>query len=413
MDNYKLLLKAMDLNVDKFIEGLSTRRKKTLRKNTKLSKFQMLRYKIFFFIRVLIIPIIHISFFKKEKKSLIYGYSEYGVKIWDFFISHYYGEPTRNIRREKIYCRDIGNFPLKLWLNFIVFAIKWNPHYKSNWIIFLFDSVFIFLSNRRHYKNIYVFYMNHPTSYIFSAYLESNSFDNVKLHMGNNPILKWNFPLPFKFPLICSSAIQLDEVRFAGLSNSVDFFPDEFIKLSHHVKPKLPTVDIGFISSAEWAREDGLYRSNDMEKIASHALAKNSVYEKFSEGLNKAATFGKRENLRIMVYPHPFERELISKGIYPPYYELVKSGEVEIDLGGESSRDKIYEAKVAISYHSSFIWERITRGLEKSYHFYFDNDQLDLVDATALDKYKNNLFYSNNDLEMLLEEAKDEDSRTK
>ncbi len=400
--NYQLLL--LLLGLDKELEkAIQVRVKKTLKAQFELSLFRITGYKIMFFLRVLLIPFKVMTIKKTIQLNRFMGYSREDGNIWRYFIKHYFKEDASYLDRDKINIKSFSYELIILYFKFIMFAIFWKPKIKENWILHLFEILFLGVGNKKFYKKVYSFYINHPSSLVFSKYLEDQLNKEVLIHLGNNPIMKWNNPLPLKSKFISSSIIQLDELKYLGKINEVIYCMDEFILYSKDVQPREPAIDIGFISSAEWAREKGLYRSNNIDDIRDYKLADNIIYRKFEEGLKEIIKISKANKLKVKVYPHPFERELISQGVFPPYYKWVKSGDISIDIGADSSREKIYEPKLAISYHSSFIWERLSLGLTSSYHFYFDDEEIDLVDLKALQQYENNLFKSNMDLCRLIE----------
>lgn len=402
----KYVFKASGIECDEYnFEGLDIRIKKTIPIGGFMSKWHKFYYCLYFVFRLLSLPIF-IIMSKKIKDfngSVVSGFLSGDSKYWNFFVQFYYNKSAKYVGHNSAYIDCKSDFIATIKRYFIILyygvLIAINLDKKNNWIIRYFEYLMKFELCKHKVDDFYVFYLNHPVSYMLSIWLEKKSKSKVFLHLGNNPIFLWNYPLPFRSTLIASSVLQLEEIKYLKLDNIVDFCPDEFILDTHLIKKTIPTVDIGIFSSAEWSRLDGLYRTSDLEGVASYKYAKNKVYERFFEGLILIKEFAIEHDLVVKIYPHPHERWLIAQEIIPPYLDLIDDKYVFFDASGnESSRERIYETKVAISYHSSFIWERLTLGLTESYHFEFEDDTLDLVNSAAIGKFKDNLFKKNDEL---------------
>jgi len=396
--DYTILLRMLDIDLDAK-EALKVRIDKTINIKPNQTCFMRYKSKVILFLRVFLLP-----FFVFGRKSQTTGFtigptSDSG-ETWLYFIKRYFGCEYSHIDNIKCSILSIRLEILLLYIKMCIYTLRINGEVNHYWVFHLFTNIIKYESYKGKIEDMYVFYINHPSSFIFAKYIE---FHDVKstIHMGNNPISKWNYPFPISSPIILSSIIQIEEIKYLKLSNEWQYCRDEFILLSKDIKPKEPKKEIGLFSSGEWARSKGLYRSDDLALISNYDLANNKVYKAFEEGLLKLISLNVEKKFTIKVYPHPFERELITLGIRPPYFKWVDSGEVTVDMDGTSSREKIYDSTIAISYHSSFIWERLSLGLLESYHYQFNDDELDLVDYRALGRYKANIFFSNDDIAMI------------
>lgn len=398
--DYVMLLEMLDIDVNTK-EALKTRIDKTINVTSNQTRFTKYRSKVILFLRVLLLP-----FFVFGRKSQADGFtvgptSDSG-ETWLYFIKHYFGCKYNHIDNIKCSIFSIRFEILVLYIKMCTYTLRVNGEVNQFWVCHLFANLIKYECYKNEVDELYIFYINHPSAFIFAKYVE---FRHVKstIHMGNNPISKWNYPFPISSPIIISSIIQVEELKYLKLPNNWQYCRDEFILFSKDIKPREPKKEIGLFSSGEWARLRGLYRSENLDLISNYDLANNKVYKAFEEGLLTLISLNVEKEFIIKVYPHPFERELIKLGISPPYYKWIESGEIMIDMDGSSSREKVYDSKIAISYHSSFIWERLSLGLDESYHYQFNDDELDLVDYQALGCFKNNIFFSNDDLKVIIQ----------
>jgi len=382
-------------------EALKVRIDKTVNVTSSLTGWEKYKNKITLFLRVLLIP-----FFVLGRKSMLEGVtvgptSDSG-ETWNYFVKHYFKSDYAHIDNIKCSIFSFRFDIVILYLKMCLYTLKISGDVNQFWVSHLFKNIILYECYKGELEEVYIFYINHPSPFLFAKFVEAHKVKSI-IHMGNNPIFKWNYPFPISSPIILSSAVQIEEIKYLNLPNKWQYCRDEFILFSKDVPKREPRNEIGLISSGEWARTRGLYRSSDLESISNHSLAKNKVYAAFEEGLKTLISLNSENKFIIKIYPHPFERELINSGIRPPYYKWVDLGYVELDMDGSSSREKIYDSKVAISYHSSFIWERISLGLENSYHFQFNDEELDLVDYRLLGNYKKNIFFRNDDIKLMIE----------
>ncbi|QRV25196.1 hypothetical protein [Marinomonas foliarum] len=393
--DYAILLRMLGIDVN-ISEALKVRIDKTTNVTSNLTVYKRYKSKVILFFRVLLLPLF-IFGRKHQVKGFTVGPTSDSGQAWLYFVKHYFGREYTHIDNVKCSIFFIRFDIIFLYIKMCIYVLRISGEVNQYWVFHLFKNLIKYECYKNEIEELYVFYINHPSPFIFAKYVEFHKVRSV-IHMGNNPIAKWNYPFPISSPIILSSAIQREEVKYLKLPNDWQYCRDEFILFSKDVLSKVPKREVGLFSSGEWARLGGLYRSSDIQSIANFSLANNKVYQAFESGLLTLISLNVEKKFTIKVYPHPFERELIKSGIKPPYYKWVDSGEIEIDASGASSREKIYESEIAISYHSSFIWERLSLDLDKSYHFQFNDGDLDLVDQKAIGCFKSNIFFSNEEL---------------
>ena len=157
---------------------------------------------------------------------------------------------------------------------------------------------------------------------------------------------------------------------------------------------KQPTVDIGFFSTGEWAR-DNMFQTKDIEKVRSYSLADNFYHRLSSEILEMLVVLCRENQWRLRIYLHPYERILLNKHhIQPPYITLLDNHFIDIDSAPGNSLSKIYEPRVAVSLVSTIIWERLDIGLSDSFIYDFKDESMNMFIAESLGPYKSCTFSS-------------------
>jgi hypothetical protein len=131
------------------------------------------------------------------------------------------------------------------------------------------------------------------------------------------------------------------------------------------ITDRAPSYDIAVYSSAEWARNRFYWREKNPEKLRTYANTSEFVYKVFDEVvLDSVLELKRTHDLKVVLYPHPYERELKRKhGIDPPYLAKLDAGGIAFDESGRNSIDWIYKAKVAVAECSTIIMDRWHLGL--------------------------------------------------
>lgn len=164
------------------------------------------------------------------------------------------------------------------------------------------------------------------------------------------------------------------------------------------IKPQEPVFDIGVYSSGWWAREGGVYQSNDIEAIRQYRFMDNQIYSDFLDMLRVLHEIKIKYNLKIKVYPHPYERRLANEyGIECPYIPFLVDKDFAFDSDSQmNSINKIYECNIGISIASTIVGDRWNLGLNA---ISLTNDTVSsFLKPKYLGKYSKYIISSSNEL---------------
>lgn len=176
------------------------------------------------------------------------------------------------------------------------------------------------------------------------------------------------------------------------------------------IKPTSPIYDIGIYSSGWWARKDGIYQVPDVEEIRSMKYSNNKYQQNFMDILKCLGPYCKDKNLKVIIYPHPYERRLKNDyGIECPYRDtLTKYGFAFDDDHSTSSISKIYDCKIGVGIASTIVAQRWSLGLKAI--SLFDELIAEWVDINYLGKYKQYFFEDTADVPSIIDRLINEDS---
>jgi len=403
---YKKICKNNDFTL--FLKSIESRKNNL----SKMTFFEWFTDRIFFFLKVLLRPLIQITkgfeFLKTE--IIVSEPSSNTIEVRSYreiFIKHYFKENVDFIGwKEKI--KITPNIllwpPLKLYVysifislfSFLDFS---NRDYKC--LGNVFPELVNILLIQKDIKKIYIFCINDPAQYLYATYLYNYTKIQIYLVNSNIPMKEQRY-CHLDVPAVLCSKVQLNEINYYknngyNKTSRIIYCSNEFVADLLNVKPTAPKYHIGYFSSGEWARKNGLFRvklnKREIKKVREMYFNNNVYYIKSKEILGFLVIFSKINNLRLKIYLHPYERILLKKyKISPPYMNFVDNKNIFIDIKGKNSRNKIYEPLVAISIQSSFIWERLDLGLMKSYIYEFKDEKYNSFLPESLGKYKNCLF---------------------
>jgi len=244
---------------------------------------------------------------------------------------------------------------------------------------------------------VYVFALYDRRQYLLLTFLARRTHLKVTAVYQNIPLARNCRHLHIAVPVVLTSKVSLCEVdyyreRGSFLPLSVTYAGQEFIAETHDLEPHAALYDIGYYSSGEWARREGLYQVSDRERIRRGADADNPYARAAAGQLAALVAYARREGRSLRVYPHPFERDLRRDGIEPPWAALADGATVTIDDGAAtSSRRSLYDVRVAASLQSSFIWERLDLGLDASFLHEFADPAMNAFERAALGPYAANV----------------------
>lgn len=338
-----------------------------LKVNKNLTIKKLLEDRVMLFIRVLSMPLfLRYKKYENKERYMIEDTSSYSLR--KRYIKHYDG------------VMDIGLIErqLKSIIEFQSFSDLWifTKSYASSLfntlkIVFLPLNFSLLQFSNYYYirtkllilkpKKIYIFYSYLPQMYLISLYSSNIKKLEVDYIIGNmiHEYLRYSH---FKNLQVCfTNKIYKEEYRtFQKIGwindNNVDYLVsgNEFLINNKLEKFK---YDIGFFSSAFWARKDGLYANYNLEALKENRY-KNNIYSKReSIILENILKLSKKYNLSMKIYLHPYEKKLISKyNIYPPYWDLIsKEYREEDDFLGSND---FFEAKVGVVLQSSIFYDR-------------------------------------------------------
>lgn len=319
-----------------------------------------------------------------------------------FFVRHHFGEEVDFVGRWEERVPQGGRGPWLRWyaLGFAasLLALTDVSGRRYRWLGGLLLDVQSLARALPGMRRAYVFGLHDRRPYLIVTFLAKHTGVEVLPVFQNIPLYRNCRFFHLEVPVVVTSRVNVVEVehfRAQGdfRATEVVYRGGEYVADTAGLVPGPPAYDIGYFSSGEWAREGGLYQSDDADAIGRGDLADN-VYAKTAERLVEAlAAFARANGRTLRVYPHPMERRLWNDhGIEPPYAGLEDGCTVTIDRSGRDSRTRIHEPRVAVSLQSSFIWERLDLGLDDSYIYEFADQSLNVFARESLGRYAKNVF---------------------
>lgn len=409
---YKKICKNNDFTL--FLKSIESRKNNL----SKITSFEWFTDRIFFCLKVILRPLIQITkgfeFLKTE--IIVYDPSSNVAETRNYrkiFIKHYFKENVDFIGwKEKIKITpNILLWPtLKLYIYSVFISLFSFLDFSKRdykWLGSVFPELLNILLIQKDIKKIYIFCMEVPAQYLYATYINNYTKIQIYLINANIPIKEQRY-CHLNVPAVLCSKVQLNEINYYinngyNKTSKIIYCSNVFIADLLNVRPTAPKYHIGYFSSGEWARINGLFRvklsKREIKKVREMHFNNNLYYIKSKEILSFLVRFGKIHNLRLKIYLHPYERLLLKKyKISPPYMNFVDNENIFIDIEGNNSRDKIYEPFVAISIQSSFIWERLDLGLMRSYIYEFKDEKYNSFLPESLGNYKEYLFKSTEEL---------------
>jgi len=410
---YKKICKNNDFNL--FLKSIEARKKNWQR----MAFFGWFSDRIFFFLKNILKPLIQITrgfeFLKTE--IIVYDPSSNVIEVRNYrkvFIQHYFKENVDFIGwKEKI--KIIPNILLWPTLKLYVYSVFISlfsfldfskRDYK--WLGNVFPELLNILLIQKDIKKIYIFCIDDPVQYLYATYINNYTKIQIYLINANIPMKEQRYCHLNVNAVLCSK-VQLNEINYYinngyNKTSKIIYCSNVFIADLLNVKHTAPKYHIGYFSSGEWARINGLFRvklsKREIKKVSEININNSNIYYiKSKEILSFLVRFAKIHNLRLKIYLHPYERVLLKRyKISPPYMNFVDNKNIFIDIEGKNSRNKIYEPFVAISIQSSFIWERLDLGLMRSYIYEFKDEKYNSFLPESLGNYKECLFKNTEEL---------------
>lgn len=240
--------------------------------------------------------------------------------------------------------------------------------------------------------------------YCIATFLQRHTRAEVRLVYQSMPLYGNQRRLHVPVTAVVTSRVNVPEAEYFRAAGefraaAIVYRAGFFVAEREAYVPSDPVYDLGFFASGDWAREDGLYRARDIERVRAGAYRDN-VYERYAENVLEAlAEYATSRRRTLRIYLHPYERTLLHEhGIEPPYRGLADGRYVTIDDRPGDSRHAFYEVDVAVALRSSTIWQRLDLGLERSFMYAFEDPALGNMLPESLGEYQRNVFTSADDL---------------
>jgi hypothetical protein len=325
-----------------------------------------------------------------------------------FFVGHHFGETLDFVGRGEDRRPASGGGRWLEWYGLGLLAallglVDFSPR-RYRWLGGLLLDVEAFARAAPGVRRVYCFALYDRRPYLLATFLARHTDIEVVLVFQNIPLYRNCRYLHLDVPVVLTSVVNVPEARYfheQGIfrSSQTTYASGEYVADTIALKAGEPTCDVGYFCSGEWARHDGLYQSSDIEAVRAGAYLGN-VYARAAEHLiDVLADYARVHARTLRIYPHPYERALREKhGIEPPYAALADGSTVTIDWDGEHSRSKIYDARVAVSLQSSFIWERLDLGLDASFMYEFADQERNVFLRESLGEYARNIFRDDDEL---------------
>jgi hypothetical protein len=371
------------------------------------------------FLRVLLLPFFVLKALKKTNASIAVIDNFIGKDRKDFrldFIKYFkpnYQEKDFAFLDGKSYYYQHLTFSnvisaAVIWLEWLLISLLAIIRPKDNYSLIYFDNIASNLINLTliQPKESYVFHFYSPTAYLTTLIGQANfemfiSASSSLLYTGSR-----YGTLPDATMLFCWD-YHFEEYNFFSklgwleTKQNILWGPEE-IEEHSQIIPQPHQYDVGIYSRGDWARDEFLNRVTDIEYLRSGQHSENEhaqFFRKIIETLGEMTP-----NLRMKIYPHPFEREYYKKyNVKPAYSDLAEQYGIEIDLSEGNSIDKIYECRVGIGNITSIIMDRWGHGL-KAFAAYNEVLDKNFCAPQYLGKYEKCFFSSTNDLRKLVEE---------
>jgi hypothetical protein len=326
-----------------------------------------------------------------------------------FFLRHHFGIEADFLGREARraprgkpglgwmawWCRGVG------WA--LLGFFDWSER-RYAWLGGCLVDMLLFKRLERELQRVFVFALYDRRQYFLTTFLARHTRSSVTAVYQNIPLARNCRHLHVPVAVVLTSRVNLAEAdyyRAQGIFRpaAVTYASQEFAVETHDLPPSKPLFDIGYYSSGEWARREGLYQFEDVADVRRGAFLGNPYERAAAEHLAVLAGYAREHRRTLRIYLHPLERRLLNEhGLEPPYATLADGELVTLDTAEGSSRRTLYDARVAVSLQSSFIWERLDAGLDDSFIYEFPDPAMNVFERAALGPYARNAFRSPEEL---------------
>jgi hypothetical protein len=331
--------------------------------------------------------------------------------VRSFFLRHHFGLESDCVGRGAL--RQPRRRPSPAWWLWWARGVGWAllgladwSERRYTWLGGALVDMQLFKRLEGELGQIYLFAFYDRRQYLLLTFLARHTQVTATAVYQNIPLARNCRHLHVEVPVVLTSKVNLSEVDYYRSQGSfrpltVTYASQEYALDTHDLERHAPLYDIGYYSSGEWARRDGLYqaRPGDLERVRRGDFADNPYARAAAAQIAALAGYARKEHRTLRLYPHPLERALMRGGIAPPYAGLTDGVAVTIDDSDqETSRHTVYDARVAVSLQSSFIWERLDLGLDDSYLHEFADRAMNPFERAALGRYAENVCSSSDEL---------------
>lgn len=399
-------LKSLLLRYNNFPE---ISRKEIIEKNVK-DFLRILAYPILFFIRFKIVLPTDLLFYEMSNAA----YIDNRRKLFLNKYTHVNIENIKAVNNMKFavssYWLFIVKIPLFIGIWLIAVFVSFITIFSKGKIPFSLFSIFnLYCQNKCNKNSFFVFCIFSADVYVASFLI--SKFKTIQISTSNSMVFPYNryTYLPNVHLKLCSKYqeeeikvfvqkqwLQCKTIERWGLEE-VDIYTDDYLKSNQANKYK-----IGFYSSGEWARIDGLDREFEIENIRNDKHIHNPAAIFAQETLNFVIKYCYEKKISLAVYLHPFERDLMNThGIEPPFLNQIKQHTNIYCSTAPNTISNVYEAEIGVSPFSTTIWDRFNFdkigfiGEVKGYEF--------LIGRQYLGAYNEYVFNSIEDLEEKLD----------
>ena len=210
-------------------------------------------------------------------------------------------------------------------------------------------------------KKLYIYYSYLAQSYLIALFSTNILRIEVNYMIGNmiNEFLKYSYMNNLN--IYFSNTLYQEEYKSY---KKIGWIKDDTVNYGisgHEFLVNNPRnsfkYDIGFFSSAYWARREGLYADLNIEALREKKYEKNIYAVRENIILRHSIKIARKYNLTFKIYLHPYEKKLITQyNIYPPYWNLIEKDFLEENKLLENNN--FFESKVAVLLQSSIFYDR-------------------------------------------------------
>lgn len=317
-------------------------------------------------LRVVLVPL-SVRFEKKEKNAdyvfdLSYDLKRVELRIQQLKNANLGSEFSCLGVNDKIVVSSFGDLKfLKLWLLDVIVVFKSLfdlSELKYNWFVkFSIAKYCVFVYRPR---RLFIYSFHSPASYLLATFSSGRCVTYIST--SNSTLFTENSRGNLNgCRILASSSFHFKELEYLKKRGWLKFNNDPLNignEFSYEVSKMSRTIeyDLGFYSSGFWARDE----MGNRLAISNGIETRSSLLE--LELLKMAVKIANEENLKLGIFLHPHEKDLISRGFESPWVRFVNNENVFIDneFGKVSN---IFSSKIAITYQSSIIYDRGQYGL--------------------------------------------------